>query len=70
MPQGDGRGPQGQGPQTGRGVGPCGTPSQEASNPAQNDGFFQRLRRGLGFGRNAQGRSMERGGGQGRRRSR
>lgn len=70
MPQGDGTGPQGQGPQTGRGVGPCNTQQQATSNTTQNEGFFQRLRRGLGVGRNAQGRGMGRkvGRGQGRNR--
>ena len=37
MPQGDGTGPMGQGPRTGRGQGPCGTGTRE-----QGSGWLQR----------------------------
>lgn len=70
MPQGDGTGPDGQGSRTGRGLGPCGTPPQDMENPFPKEGFFQRLGRGLGFGRNAQGRGIGRRGGRGRGRNR
>jgi hypothetical protein len=70
MPRGDGTGPQGMGPKTGRGLGPGGTQIDEAQNPAESEGFFQRLGRGLGFGRRGQGAGLGRGGGRGRGRRR
>jgi len=54
MPRGDRTGPQGQGPKTGRGLGPYGTGTEEAVNPGERIGFFQRLGRGLGLGRKEQ----------------
>lgn len=67
MPRGDRTGPQGQGPKTGRGLGPCGTGTEEAVNPGERIGFFQRLGRGLGLGRKGAGRGQ---GGSGRGRNR
>jgi hypothetical protein len=66
MPRGDGTGPQGMGPKTGRGLGQRDAQLEETPNPAENEGFFQRLGRGLGFGRKSQGTGAGRGGGQGR----
>ncbi len=66
MPRGDRTGPQGQGSKTGRGLGPCGTGTEEMPVPEENIGFFRRLGRGLGFGRSGQGRGMGQGQGQGR----
>ena len=63
MPRGDRTGPQGQGPRTGRGLGPCGTENRENTGSGENVGFFRRLGRGLGIGRGGQGR------GRGRKRS-
>ena len=67
MPRGDRTGPQGQGPKTGRGLGPYGTGTEEAVNPGERIGFFQRLGRGLGLGRKGTGRGQ---GGSGRGRNR
>lgn len=67
MPRGDGTGPQGQGSKTGRGLGPCGTGTEESVNPGERIGFFQRLGRGLGFGQKGAGRGQ---GGSGRGRNR
>jgi len=69
MPRGDGTGPKGMGPKTGRGLGPRGAQLEEP-NPVENEGFFQRLGRGLGFGRTSQDSGSGRGGGRGRRRNR
>ena len=66
MPRGDRTGPQGQGPKTGRGLGPYGTGTEEAVNPGERIGFFQRLGRGLGLGRKGAGRGQ---GGSGRGRN-
>ena len=66
MPRGDRTGPQGQGPQTGRGLGPCGTGTGENPDSGQNIGFFRRLGRGLGIGRGGKGRGMGQGSGRGR----
>ena len=58
MPQGDGTGPQGRGPKTGRGQGPCNPKGVPAAPPNQ---------RGLGLGRGGgRGQGRGRGGGQGR----
>jgi len=66
MPRGDGTGPQGLGPKTGLGLGPCGSNSEERPENQNNViGFFRRLGRGLGFGRTGQGRGIGRGQGQG-----
>jgi len=72
MPRGDGSGPQGLGPQSGRGLGPCGAGTGEMPVSEENIGFFRRLGRGLGFGRTGQGRGTGRsqGRGQGRGRNR
>ncbi len=66
MPRGDGTGPQGQGPQTGRGLGPCGDNNspQANNNPNPNTGWGQRFINGLN---NAFGRRRGRGQGQDRR---
>jgi len=61
MPRGDRTGPQGQGPGTGKGLGPCGAGTDGSSMPEENSGFFRRLGRRLGFGRSGQGRGMGRG---------
>jgi len=66
MPRGDRTGPQGQGPKTGRSLGPCGPGTEEMPVPEENVGFFRRLGRGLGLGRSGQGRGMGQGQGQGR----
>ena len=63
MPRGDGTGPQGLGMQTGRGLGPCGTNSSEEIEPRGASGFFDRLRRRFGFGRNVRGGGRGMGGG-------
>jgi hypothetical protein len=70
MPRGDRTGPQGQGPKTGRGLGPGGTGTEEILAPEENIGFFRRLGRGLGFGRAGQGRGIGRGQGRGQGRGR
>jgi hypothetical protein len=73
MPRGDGTGPRGKGPGTGRGLGNCSDKRQEVQELDQEPGFFQRLGRGLGLGRTTgQGRGLGtgQGQGQGRRRSR
>ena len=85
MPRGDRTGPKGQGPQTGRGLGPSGAGIEENPDPGENIGFLRRLGRGLGIGRGqetglgigqgGQGRGMGRGsgrkrGGQGQGRNR
>jgi hypothetical protein len=66
MPRGDGTGPQGQGPQSGRGLGPGGTGIEEMPVHEENLGFFRRLGRGLGLGRTGKGRKMGRGRGRNR----
>ncbi len=68
MPRGDRTGPQGQGPRTGKGLGPCGAGTDGSSMPEENSGFFRRLGRGLGFGRSGQGRGQGSGTGRGRNR--
>jgi hypothetical protein len=70
MPRGDGTGPQGAGPRTGRGLGPGGTRTEETQGNGQDEGLFQRLGRGLGLGRSGQGRGMGRGQGRGQGRGR
>jgi len=65
MPRGDRTGLQGQGPRTGRGLGPYGAGTEEMPAPEENVGFFRRLGRGLGFGRSGQGRGMGQGQGRG-----
>ncbi len=61
MPRGDRTGPQGQGPKTGRGLGPCGSGANEISIPTENVGFFRRMGRRLGLGRFRRGLGMGRG---------
>jgi len=51
MPRQNGMGPQGRGPKTGRGLGPCTTKSGETIVAEEKVGFFRRLGRGLGLGR-------------------
>ncbi len=72
MPRGDGTGPQGQGPQTGRGLGPCGgntTPDRQ-NNQNANPGWGQRVINGINSvfgGRRGGGRGQGRKGSGGRR---
>lgn len=49
MPKGDGTGPQGKGPATGRGMGRCG--AKATQKPTAQRGPGQGLGRGLGLGR-------------------
>ena len=75
MPGGDGTGPQGRGPLTGRGLGPCGTANYQTPLNRQNLNWGQRLLSGItkpfrigrggGMGR---GSGLGRQGGQGRNR--
>ncbi|MBW2637578.1 MAG: DUF5320 domain-containing protein [Deltaproteobacteria bacterium] len=65
MPRGDRTGPEGMGPQSGRGLGPCGTGTEEIPENTNNEGFFRRLGRGLGLGRAGKGRGMGQGLGRG-----
>lgn len=54
MPRGDGTGPQGQGPKTGRGMGPCPPTGQTGQQGWTGTPYGQgsgRNRRGLGRGR-------------------
>ncbi|MGM0760198.1 MAG: DUF5320 domain-containing protein [Thermodesulfobacteriota bacterium] len=57
MPRGDGTGPTGQGPLTGRGLGPCGGQTPRTSRPGS--GLMQRagrmFRRNRGLGRKGRG---------------
>ena len=65
MPRGDGTGPQGQGPQTGRGVGKCGpeggtAASQRQGGKGKGRGSGQGAGRGQGKGRGTgQGRGRQ-----------
>ncbi len=61
MPAGDRTGPQGQGPMTGRGLGPCGTGNNQIPVNQQGQTWGQRLLSGF-----ANIYSMGRGGGIGR----
>lgn len=63
MPRGDGTGPRGLGRMTGRGFGPCGTMDNAPNEPGMALGFFDRLRRRFGFGRNVSSGSRSMGGG-------
>jgi predicted Fe-Mo cluster-binding NifX family protein len=65
MPRGNGTGPQGQGPRTGRGLGPC-APGQ-APQPSQGGGNATLFGQGRGAG---QGRGLGQGGGRGTGRGR
>jgi hypothetical protein len=71
MPYRDGTGPTGQGPKTGRGLGPCGTSGirKEQTEPSQPTSWLGRLTTGgLGLGQGAgRGRGPGRGLGRGRR---
>jgi len=49
MPRGDGTGPDGRGPMTGRGLGPCG--SQTKADPTRRTIIRKGLGRGPGGGR-------------------
>lgn len=52
MPRGDGRGPTGQGPMTGRGMGYCaGYPVPGFANPGNDRGMGRGMARGMGMGR-------------------
>ena len=63
MPRGDGSGPQGQGPKTGRGLGPCGSGSRQNNRPTNNQ---QPMGRGAGRGMGqAMGNGQAPGGGRG-----
>jgi len=66
MPRGGRTGPLGQGPQTGRSLGPSGTGIEENPDPGENIGLLRRLGRGLGIGRGGQGQGRNTGRGQGR----
>ncbi len=79
MPRGNGTGPQGQGPMTGRGMGGCGgnagrTPNTDAAfsrgggqGIGQGRGLGQRIATGLNnLRQRARGKSSRRGGGRGR----
>jgi hypothetical protein len=68
MPRGDRTGPLGQGPQTGRGLGPSGTGIEENPDLVENIGFPRKLGSGLGIGRGIQRQGRKTGGSQGRRR--
>lgn len=75
MPAGDGTGPQGRGPLTGRGLGPCGTTNSQTAIDRQNLNWGQRLLSGFintfSTGRGSgmvRGRGLGRRGGQGRNR--
>ncbi|MBN2412925.1 DUF5320 domain-containing protein [candidate division KSB1 bacterium] len=48
MPKGDGTGPQGRGPMTGRGMGSCGEGRQSDNLVDQNQNFGGRLLSGIG----------------------
>ncbi len=50
MPGMDGKGPAGQGPMTGRGLGPCGRGLARGRAPARGLGLGRGWGRGLGFG--------------------
>mgnify|MGYP006272835405 FL=1 len=69
MPRGDGSGPQGQGPVTGRGLGPCGSGSRKTNNPTNNPQPMDRgPERGAGRGLGRQsGAGQAPGGGRGLR---
>ncbi len=67
MPAGDGTGPMGAGPMTGRGVGYCvGSQTPGYMNPRPGRGVGMGMGRGAGMGR---GRARGRGRGRGRRRN-
>lgn len=67
MPRGDRTGPQGLGPKTGRGFGPCNSDNQIPRTPNQPDGTG--FSRGIGMGRRrGKGQGAGRGQGRGRRR--
>jgi hypothetical protein len=69
MPRGDGTGPMGQGPKTGRGLGPCGDGNGRPTRPRlgimQRAGNFFRRGQGNnsrgGFGRGGRGSGQGRG---------
>jgi hypothetical protein len=68
MPQGDGTGPNGKGPMTGRGAGKCaGIPVQNDLNPPNEQDM--EISRGTGGGRGGQGRGKGSGSAQGNRRN-
>ena len=50
MPNQNGMGPQGNGPRTGRGLGPCPGPKLPSGAPGRGLGLGQGLGRGLGRG--------------------
>lgn len=63
MPRGNGSGPQGQGPMTGRGLGPCGSGSRQINSTTNNP---QPMGRGTGRGAGrGPGRRQAPGGGRG-----
>lgn len=65
MPAGDRTGPQGQGPQTGRGMGDCKLPYQKVDSPSEGRAPAPRPGYGPGIGR-GRGPGMGRGRGPGR----
>ena len=75
MPRGDGTGPLGQGPRTGRGLGPCANTNTQNPANVQDQTLGQRIISGFsnvfGFGRGqgrGSGSGQGRGGGRGRNR--
>ncbi len=68
MPQGDGTGPQGQGPKTGRGLGKC-SPKDGTPAPQDQGGRVSGRGQGRGLGKGA-GRSQGKGRGTGQGRGR
>jgi len=50
MPRFDGTGPQGQGPMTGRGMGPCGQGGRPVGGPGMGPGRGRGMGRGYGRG--------------------
>ena len=68
MPGGDRTGPEGRGPLTGRGLGPCGTANNQTVLDRQNPNWSQRFLSGITKPfRIGRGGGMGRGGGLGRR---
>jgi len=56
MPRGDGTGPQGKGPRTGRGLGTCPTGNKSTQKPSIGQGQGRGLGRGLGSGLGRRGK--------------
>ncbi len=67
MPRGDGTGPAGQGPMTGRGMGRCGTGANQTPSSGWGRGLGQRISNGFNNLFNRRPRGQGGGGGMGRR---